>query len=190
MNAPFPTHGDLVIYDLEFTAWAGSAESKWTRPGEYMEVVQIGAVRVDPSDGLREKDQLSIYSHPIRNPQLSGYFIDLTGITQAQLDAEGLSYKEALDAFLTFGAGAVAWIANGWDFEVIKKNCTLHGLPVPDLPIHDVSHWLAAAVSRSGHVDSNTFGSILDLPKEGPAHDGLADARMIAAALRKLLGFA
>jgi hypothetical protein len=29
-----------IIFDLEFTAWAGSLESRWPKPGEFKEVVQ------------------------------------------------------------------------------------------------------------------------------------------------------
>ena len=37
----------LTVFDLEFTAWECSMASHWLRPGEFKEVVQIGAVRLD-----------------------------------------------------------------------------------------------------------------------------------------------
>ena len=37
----------ITIFDLEFTAWECSMASHWLRPGEFKEVVQIGALRVD-----------------------------------------------------------------------------------------------------------------------------------------------
>ena len=36
-----------IVYDLEFTAWEGSMSHRWLLPGEFKEVVQIGAVKVD-----------------------------------------------------------------------------------------------------------------------------------------------
>jgi inhibitor of KinA sporulation pathway (predicted exonuclease) len=37
----------LTVFDLEFTAWECSMASHWLRPGEFKEVIQIGAVRLD-----------------------------------------------------------------------------------------------------------------------------------------------
>ena len=42
-----PESGALTVFDLEFTAWECSMASHWLRPGEFKEVVQIGAVRLD-----------------------------------------------------------------------------------------------------------------------------------------------
>ena len=46
----------LIVFDLEFTAWEGSLARHWLAPGEFKEVVQIGAVRLDggqPGGGQR-----------------------------------------------------------------------------------------------------------------------------------------
>jgi hypothetical protein len=37
----------VVVFDTEFTAWRGSMERNWAGPGEFREIVQIGAVRID-----------------------------------------------------------------------------------------------------------------------------------------------
>ncbi len=36
-----------IIFDLEFTAWEGSVAHRWSRPGEFTELVQIGALKID-----------------------------------------------------------------------------------------------------------------------------------------------
>ena len=32
--------GPIIVLDLEMTAWEGSLAAKWSRPGEYKEIVQ------------------------------------------------------------------------------------------------------------------------------------------------------
>jgi hypothetical protein len=39
-------HGDFVVADLEYTAWEGALARGWSAPGDFREIVQIGAVRV------------------------------------------------------------------------------------------------------------------------------------------------
>ena len=37
----------LTVFDLEYTAWECSMARSWLTPGEFREVVQIGAVKLD-----------------------------------------------------------------------------------------------------------------------------------------------
>lgn len=184
-----PESGYVVVYDLEYTAWPGSLATGWSRPGEYMEVVQLGAVRLDAGAGLEECGSLRLLVRPRINPDLSDYFTNLTGITQVELDRDGVSFPEMLDAFTSFCDGAGPILANGTDEDVLIENCALNHLPPPGLAFIDISPWLGAALGVQGHVVSGTLTGRLDLPAVGRAHDGLADARAIAAALRFLNGF-
>ena len=77
-----PAH--VVIFDLEFTAWEGSMESRWMRPGELTEIVQIGAVKLDAAS-LKEVDAFEMLVKPRVNPVLSDYLVSLTGIGNRQL---------------------------------------------------------------------------------------------------------
>ena len=36
----------FIIFDTEYTAWEGSQERNWSGDNEYMELVQIGALKV------------------------------------------------------------------------------------------------------------------------------------------------
>ena len=36
----------FIIFDTEYTAWEGSQERNWSDDDEYMELVQIGALKV------------------------------------------------------------------------------------------------------------------------------------------------
>ena len=177
-----------VVYDLEFTAWAGSMQERWLAPGQFREIVQIGAVRLDTRRSWRETESLSCLVRPRINSQLSEYFTTLTGITQAQLDAEGISFGEGLSALVKLGQGVGFW-SNGPDGDVIAENCVLTGT-VPLLPTHqflDVRPFLARALKRPLHeVESFRLAEqFCDQP--GRAHDALADARGVAAAMRHLI---
>ena len=95
-----PTFPQLraVIFDLEFTAWEGSVAHRWSRPGEFTELVQIGALLVDARSFavVREMDLLV---KPRLNPVLSEYLVKLTGITNAELAARGVDFADAYRAY-------------------------------------------------------------------------------------------
>src|SRR3989338_11023344 len=96
----------IVVFDTEYTSWEGAQARKWSGPNEYREIVQIGAVRVDASTpDFKEVDSLLIYVKPVKNPTLSQYFIDLTGITQETVDTRGVTLAEAVQKFYTWSAG-------------------------------------------------------------------------------------
>ncbi len=183
-----PRTGPLVVYDTEYTAWEGSLAAGFSRPGEHREVVQIGAVRLDTADGLRETGALSLLVRPSRNPILSAYFIELTGLTQHRVDSQGGPFVDALGGFRAFCDGARMVLANGTDDEVIAENCRLNGLPPPDLPFVDAGPWISGRLGEPRHVASWSLAGRLGLDLDVVAHDALDDARVIAAALRRLLG--
>ncbi|MGQ9370859.1 exonuclease domain-containing protein [Azospirillum sp. ST 5-10] len=182
---------EVVVFDLEFTAWEGSLARRWSGPGEHREIVQIGAVRIAPAAGFAEDGAFSVLARPRINPRLSAYFTALTGIDQARLDREAVALPEALARFAAFVGDAAAVLCNGADRAVVWENCALAGLapPVPAALFHDVRDLLAAAAGRPGRPISSG-----DLHRHFPgvpvlaAHDALADARMVAAALRHAYG--
>jgi inhibitor of KinA sporulation pathway (predicted exonuclease) len=120
---------DFIIYDLEYTAWLDSKETSWSRPGEYREIVEIGAAHV-VRDGKRlqviqEYSQLVL---PARNPILSDYFTALTGINQADIDSCGLPFPDSWKAFSEFADRADVRLSFGEDDEVLFENLILNGL--------------------------------------------------------------
>ena len=75
----------VVIFDIECTTWEGAAARDWSGPGEHRELVQLGAVLVE-TDRFAEKAAFSMLAKPRINPVLSKYFINLTQITQEQVN--------------------------------------------------------------------------------------------------------
>ncbi len=179
--------GLVVVYDLEWTAWEGSAARKWSGPGEHREIIQIGAVMLDADQGFAERFAFDCIVAPRVNRQLSAYVQDLTGITQERIEAEGVDLAEAFECFADF-AGSAPLLSNGRDFRVVAENCTLYGLDEPFAADRygNLDELFPALAGRVGHVVSGELPAVFGFDCNLPAHDALADARMVAQALRVL----
>src|SRR3989344_6626754 len=125
----FSFPGRFILLDTEYTSWDGSYERGWSGPNEYKEIIQIGAIVVD-GKSLTEEGAFSVFIKPVKNPNLSDFIIELTGITQEKIDAEGIPLAEALTRFGDF-AQDLPIFAYGTDGTVIRENCALLGIPHP-----------------------------------------------------------
>ncbi len=154
----------------------------WSGPGEYKEIVQIGAVRLD--DDWKEEAALSLFVRPRINPILSDYFTNLTGITQARLDEEGMDIVPALEKFGEFIGPSLLAYSNGRDGEVVLRNCELSGLPPLSCQprFYNVrTHLSLISGVASSELDSFRLHQTFGLETGGhTAHDALGDARGIA----------
>lgn len=182
-----PDH--FVLLDTEYTAWEGSQARKWTGPGEFREIVQVGMIRVGP--GLTELDSLMRFVRPIKNPILSDYFKNLTHITQERVDAEGITLEACVRDTHTFLGDdpAYSW---GLDENRIKENCDLLGIayPIGLGRIADIRPILFPALEKI-QVDPTgyTSGSLIDAFGGAPdsaAHDAVNDMRNLLAAIKAI----
>jgi inhibitor of KinA sporulation pathway (predicted exonuclease) len=187
---PLADHMTVVFYDLEYTSWKGFRESGWDMPGKYMEVVQIGAVRIDMLDDWNEINAFSAYVKPVRNPILSAYFTDLTGITQNHVDGEGHSFPDAMDLFMEFLHIDTAQLAShGPDHDIIALNCGYTGITCPESFERSINlrPWVMNTIGvHEAKYTSSELPEALGLEHDGKAHDALGDARAVAAVLRHL----
>ena len=176
-----------VIFDLEFTAWEGSMRHRWLRPGEFREVVQIGAVKVDAAT-LEPVGRLDILVRPRINPCLSPYLERLTGITTEDLRTRGVDFARAYNEFLAFADGTVC-SAFGRDEFVFAENLRLYGLPrpLPEPQYRDSRPWFRAHGIDTSGLHSCDIGPRLGVPFEGQAHNALADSLSVAAGMRALV---
>jgi inhibitor of KinA sporulation pathway (predicted exonuclease) len=178
----------VVVFDLEFTAWEGSMESRWTRPGELTEVVQIGAVKLD-AISLKEVDAFEMLVKPRVNPVLSDYLVALTGIDNKQLGVRGVDFITAYRAFIEFTAASQTW-AHGRDDLIFSGNLKLYGWEsaLPGLPYANAIPWFTAqGIDLKGKRAcdvAEAAGAVF----EGRKHDALADARGVAAGFRAMIG--
>jgi inhibitor of KinA sporulation pathway (predicted exonuclease) len=175
-----------VVFDLEFTAWDGSQDTGWMRPGEYRELIQIGAVKVD--GGFRSIAEFDCLIRPRLNPTLSHYIEQLTGITNDELRARGVDISDAYGAFVTF-AGDLPILAFGRDDLVISENLRLYGLKnMPALPpFQNLRHWLEEQGIDTRGFRACNVGPAAGVPFDGHIHNGLADARSVAAGVAALM---
>jgi inhibitor of KinA sporulation pathway (predicted exonuclease) len=176
-----------VIFDLEFTAWEGSIESRWTRPGEHTEVVQIGAVKLDAAS-LKEVGSFEMLVKPRVNPVLSDYLVALTGITNEALNGRGVDFMIAYRAFLDF-VGEARCFAHGRDDLILAGNLKLYGWEraIPAVAYSNAVPWFREqGVDLTGKRAcdvAEAAGAIF----EGRKHDALSDARGVAAGFIALI---
>lgn len=185
--ALLPRSGEMVVFDLEWTAWEGALARNWSGPGEYREVIQIGAVRLDAAgfDLLAVHDRLVL---PVRNPDLSDYIMKLTGLTNERMRAEGVSLETALAEFEVFVGGRPLW-CNGADATVLHDNCTLQGFPCPVVTerIGNLRPLLARAIGLpASRLVSGELPALLGIDPARDKHTGAGDAIAIARALAAL----
>lgn len=174
----------LIILDTEFTAWEGSNARSWSGSGEYREIIQIGAIKVDTAT-LSETDSFMALVKPVKNPQLSDYIQNLTHITQAAVDEHGLAYADALETFQKW-VGEFPLYCFGRDGEIMAENAALLDIDFPFTPeqftdVRPIFRAHGYAAVQSGRM-LEEFG----LPVLPGEHDAVNDVRSILAALREL----
>ena len=179
-----------VIFDLEFTSWSGSNERNCSLPGEDREVVQIGAIKIETSKGLRETDSFNILVRPLKNPALSEYFVNLTGITQEKIDNQGYSFPDALLRFMGFiGKPPINILSNGGDEDVIEENCQIHDIPYPAVFLRSLNsnpYFSEILNIREKDCISGMLPEMFGLDSDKKPHNALGDARSISQVLRYL----
>jgi inhibitor of KinA sporulation pathway (predicted exonuclease) len=178
----------IIVFDTEYTAWDGSLARGWSGPGEFREIVQIGAVRLDTAT-FEESGALDVIVRPVMNPALSDYFKDLTGLTDDRIRAEGVTLAEGVDRFREFIGVTQLVLANGNDLRVIDWNCRYLEMActLPPERFRNIRPMLQDLLAGADpNFSSHTLAEAVGEPVTGRAHDGLADARSIAAAFRVL----
>src|SRR5688572_17989659 len=155
----------------------------WLTPGEYREVVQIGAVKLDANSFAR-LDEFKLLVRPRINYQLSAYFQKLTGISQEAVMRDGIDFADAYRLFLDFaGEGPIA--AFGRDDRALTDNLRLYGVtdgaPLP--VFYDLRGWFAAQGLDPRGMLSCDVAPALGVPFVGQAHNALDDARNLAAGM-------
>lgn len=176
----------IGVFDTEYTVWEGTRERNWAGPNEYREIVQIGAVQVDTRT-LSVISQFSVFVRPVKNPELSELFKNLTGISQETIDREGVSLEEAFKKFAVW-AGAAPLYCYGTDGWVLEENAKLLGISFPfdrsqffNVKTVFEAHGIPAAQYFSSTI-VEAFGS----KSTRRGHDGLNDALTIVDGLRLL----
>ena len=159
---------------------------RWMGPGEYKEVIQIGAVKV--ASDFSVLDRFEVLVRPRVNPEISAYIAALTGITQDMLAARGVDFADAYGQFVRF-AGPLPVISFGRDDLVLRDNLRLCGLnAAPPMPLCvDIRRWLMDNGIDVRGMHACDVGPKAGVPFEGQTHDGLCDALSVAAGIQALM---
>lgn len=165
----------FLVVDIEATCWPGEFDL------EASEIIEIGAVLVDHGQ-IAGGFQSCI--RPARNPVLSEFCKELTGITQAQVD-QAPSFPEVMEAFgAWFGRwpDLEAWGSWGkYDFRHIEQQCRQFQIENPLGPL--AHHNLKAQFARERKIKQCGMVAALriaGLELQGRHHSALDDARNIA----------
>jgi len=187
----WPDSGSIVIFDLEYTAWEGSHSHSWSRPGEYREIIQIGAVRMLVAKNIfKEAERFDRYVIPVINPKLSDYIVGLTGITNKTIEDQGASFINILEEFHKFVYPTEPLFSVGIDGEVLRENCLLSQVAYPfdRNQVFNIRSALANSIGVAEHkIVSSELPYLLNIkPPDSLSHNALSDARCIGAALSLL----
>lgn len=113
----------VILLDTEYTAWEGSRERNWSGECEHREIVQIAAIKID-TKSLDEIESFCVLVKPTLNSKLSDYFINLTGITQEQINQHGVDFAQALKMYSDWSRNFDTY-SFGRDEKVLAENCEL-----------------------------------------------------------------
>ncbi len=111
---------EYIIFDTEYTSWEGAMASDWSEPWQEKEIIQIAAIKIKNDKVI---DSFDCLVRPVKNPLLSEYIIELTGITNEDIQANGLSFKQAYGNFIEFAKGYVCY-SNATAILVIDQTVT------------------------------------------------------------------
>jgi inhibitor of KinA sporulation pathway (predicted exonuclease) len=176
----------ITVFDLEFTAWECSMARHWLSPGEFKEVVQIGALKLD-AESFAPVAEFDLLVRPRINYPLSPYFEKLTGITSERVARLGEDFAAAFVRFLDFADGGP--IASfGRDDKVLEENIRLYGMTGAGalLVFYDLRGWFAVQGVDPRGMHSCDIGPAVGVPFAGQTHNALDDARSIAGAMAKM----
>ena len=156
------------------------------------EIIEFPLVLVD-AQTLERVDEFRTYVRPERNPKLTQFCTELTGILQEQVDAAPVwteALKQAQKWLRKRSYGRCLLVTCGdWDLrQMMPAQCKLHGEAVPA----DFLHWLNIKIlfeQVTGKRKTGMAGMLteLEMTLDGRHHCGLDDCRNIARILQELL---
>lgn len=170
---------NIIIIDLEATCWNGKIPE-----GQVNEIIEIGICVLDTATGAISKNK-GILVNPERS-KVSPFCTELTTITQALLDDEGVLFTQACTELRdAYQAKNYTWASYGaYDLNMMKKQCKFRGVEYPLSQEHiNVKELFFKTKGLGKKVGMNGALQILNMELEGTHHRGVDDARNIAKIL-------
>lgn len=187
-----------IIFDCEFLCIEGSQRRFWCAAHDPDPVIaQIGAVKLGLENKFPIIDTYKAYVRPIdrfgNRYELDPYFTDLTGITNAVIETEGVMLRDALSGIDRFSGGARFWSWGKDELNMMAISCYIAGIEAP-IPAHRfdnaVKLLLAAGmpIEDLAKTPSNKLADYYNV--EHPplqSHDALDDALSVSYTLQYLM---
>lgn len=175
-----------IVLDMEWNQpWPGSHAHLPSRMRG--EVVQIGAVRVLEDQSVADEFQILI--RPRYYKKMNSKVARLTGIRDAVLRENGVSFPEAMARFEHWCGEDCVYLTWGFDdISILKENLAVFGL---DSARYD--RWFNAQMIFNAQTDGSSNQKALSTAMEQmgieasrPAHDALGDAYHTAVICSRL----
>lgn len=172
-----------IYVDLEYCYPGMTRKSGRPTDKDVRQVVQIAAIKFDTVT-RRECATFDVLVKPLYTKTLPEFFVELTGITQQQVDADGLEFPAALSQFIAF-CGEVPIFTFDKDWEVLAQNCGYYDLPFvyAAAPFTRVKALLPQWGVDPNAYSSGTLYQAAGLKMDGHVHNALHDVRSMAAAV-------
>ncbi|HEY6877065.1 MAG TPA: 3'-5' exonuclease [Polyangiales bacterium] len=173
-----------LVIDLEATC-----DERHRIPREETEIIEIGAVMVDP-ESLLLTESFQTFVRPVIHPVLTPFCTKLTSIVQEQV-AGAPPFAEAIELLRSFIAGREVLFCSWGDYDRAQF-AREAGRAQVALPLGERHFNIKQAFNqRIGDGKRRGVGQALSyagLRFEGTAHRGIDDARNIARLLPYALG--
>ena len=187
-----------IIFDCEFLCVEGSQRRFWCAAHDPDPVIaQIGAVRLGLEDDFPLLATHKAYVRPIdrfgRRYALDPFFTKLTGITEDDIETEGVALGDALADVDRFSGGARFWSWGKDELNMIAISCYVAGIQpsIPATRFDNAVKLLIAAgmpIEDLARTPSNKLAEYYGVehpPLQG--HDALDDALSVTYTLQHLM---
>lgn len=155
------TYADFVVADIETTGLRYEVD----------EIIELSAVRADSNGKILE----TFTSLVKPNNLIPKEIVELTGITQAEIQKDGKSEKEAFRAFHLFLKDSPVFFHNApFDMGFLNKAASRYDLSISNR-IHDTLIIAKAAWPVERNYKLSTLAKLVNDAPE-PRHRGLADS--------------
>ncbi|MER8575569.1 exonuclease domain-containing protein [Mesorhizobium sp. M1338] len=187
-----------IIFDCEFLCLEGSQRRFWCAAHDPDPViVQIGAVRLGLGHDFPLLGTHKAYIRPVdrfgNRYALDPFFTKLTGITEEDLETEGVDLGEALADVDRFSDGARFWSWGKDELNMVAISCYIAGIQ-PSIPATRFDNAVRLLVEAGmptedlARTPSNKLADYYGIehpPLQG--HDALDDALSVAYTLQHVM---
>lgn len=178
-----------IVMDMEWNQpWPGSPSAKKALPVSIRgEIIQIGAVRL--SEAGAPADEFQVLIKPKVYRHLNRRVSKLTGIKETRLRDEGISFPEAMEAFVAWCGENPVFLTWGFDdIGILRENLALY-----QLDSSFTQRWYNAQMIFNAQTDGSnsqkalkTAMEVFGIEPSRPAHDALGDAYHTALICERL----